>query len=243
MRTVGLVVAHRVLIAVAIALGVVLAAFGVRGFAQGNDPVALATAVFGAVACLSFAIYLRWFVRKGLPLSPGPAPAEEAEEAQVPAERPALGLYAAAGMLAGAISGVVLVAATLLGAVLAGVSGEGIVRGMAAAVLGPEAIAGSLLAALAVSGSVHMTLSLVMGLVFGLAGRTWTLGVSLAVGAVFGPLVYALMIYFFIPLISPEVLRAGTNHVVAVLCHLVFGLALGWVYVRLRDRSAPEAKA
>jgi hypothetical protein len=56
--------AHRILIAFAIGLGVLLLAYGIEQFARAGSVSALGTGIGGAVACLALAIYLRWFLRK-----------------------------------------------------------------------------------------------------------------------------------------------------------------------------------
>ncbi|HJZ84313.1 MAG TPA: hypothetical protein VKN99_04040 [Polyangia bacterium] len=55
---------HRVLISLAIALGVLVLVYGVLRFARTGDGWALAMGVGGVVAAGALALYLRWFLRK-----------------------------------------------------------------------------------------------------------------------------------------------------------------------------------
>ena len=96
---------------------------------------------------------------------------------------------------------------------------------------------------LAVSGAMHLTVSLLAGAVFGLLMRTHSkrdvAGLAWR-GAVFGVVVYAVMVYFILPLVVLANFRA-VNHGLYVAFHLAFGIVLGISYALLRQRLGNHA--
>jgi NADH:ubiquinone oxidoreductase subunit K len=61
----GLLLAHRVLITMAISLSVILLIHGVHAYRAHGDVPSLVTGLCAAGVAVVLAFYLRWFVRKG----------------------------------------------------------------------------------------------------------------------------------------------------------------------------------
>ena len=82
---------------------------------------------------------------------------------------------------------------------------------------------------------IHFALAIILGAIFALIAARWTssLLASLAVGAVFGLVVYLVAFYGFTALFP---WFAMARNWISVFAHLVFGAVLGWSYYALARR-------
>ena len=141
--------------------------------------------------------------------------------------------------LAGIIAGAVFFAVELL--LVATVGGEspwGPPRMIAAIAMGEEVLpppATFDLTILLVAALVHFALAIVLGVIFALLFGRWTtsLGAALAIGTIFGLVLYAINFYVMTA-VFPWFGMA--RNMISIVAHAIFGLALGWAYHALNSR-------
>ena len=127
---------------------------------------------------------------------------------------------------------VFLMAEMAMVALIEGQSPFGPPRMMAAIVMGRDVLpppATFDLGIMTVAMMVHLALSVVLGIIWGLIHSTRGLSrwVAVGVAAVFGLLVYAVNFYGFTALFPWFEMARGT---VSAVGHAIFGIALGWAY-------------
>ncbi len=135
---------------------------------------------------------------------------------------------AGAGVVAAAASLVVL----LLLAPVMGVNAMEPLYMIAAVVLGGEILAAAPvfnIGVVAAAVGVHLVLSLVYAFVLSAIIHNQSKAVGIGIGLGFGLMLYILNLYFFTALFPWFV--DGRNWV-GVLAHIVWGVSVGWVYVR-----------
>ena len=148
-----------------------------------------------------------------------------------------------AAILAGIVAGLVfLVAELLLVPMLLGGSAWGPPRMIAAIVLGeevlpPPATFDGFIVLTAVA--FHLVLSILYAVVFALVARTWSLGMAVLAGTLFGLLLYALNFYGMTALFP---WFAEARNGVSIVAHALFGAVLGLVY-KMRQRVPRVAPA
>lgn len=148
-----------------------------------------------------------------------------------------------AAILAGIVAGLVfLVAELLLVPMLLGGSAWGPPRMIAAIVLGeevlpPPATFDGFIVLTAVA--FHLVLSILYAVVFALVARTWSLGMAVLAGTLFGLLLYALNFYGMTALFP---WFAEARNWVSIFAHALFGAVLGLVY-KMRQRVPRVAPA
>lgn len=148
-----------------------------------------------------------------------------------------------AAILAGIVAGLVfLVAELLLVPMLLGGSAWGPPRMIAAIVLGeevlpPPATFDGFIVLTAVA--FHLVLSILYAVVFALVARTWSLGMAVLAGTLFGLLLYALNFYGMTALFP---WFAEARNGVSIFAHALFGAVLGLVY-KMRQRVPRVAPA
>jgi hypothetical protein len=139
-----------------------------------------------------------------------------------------------AGLIAGVIAGVVMAMAAMM---VMPVMGRGLtypVKLMAGTVQGEDALEGGPSSDM-VGGMIHMMMSAVLGLIFGLImsglglSGIWTLIIA---GVIFALIVWVAMQYFVLPLVD-QVMAQGMPPMAFAMTHVVFGVVLGlltWVF-------------
>lgn len=148
-----------------------------------------------------------------------------------------------AAILAGIVAGLVfLVAELLLVPMLLGGSAWGPPRMIAAIVLGeevlpPPATFDGFIVLTAVA--FHLVLSILYAVAFALVARTWSLGMAVLAGTLFGLLLYALNFYGMTALFP---WFAEARNGVSIFAHALFGAVLGAVY-KMRQRVPRVAPA
>ncbi|GEM_PF-2814046 len=113
----------------------------------------------------------------------------------------------------------------------------------ASVVLGSRAVAtsGSLASDVLFIGVViHFLISIWYALVLGMIIRTLKMGVALAVGALFGVVLYVAH-YYGLAFLYPWVVDA--RGWIAILAHLVFGVTAAWIYTHLNLRQLRQKAA
>lgn len=149
-----------------------------------------------------------------------------------------------AAILAGIVAGLVfLVVEMLLVPMLLGGSAWGPPRMIAAIVLGqevlpPPATFDGFILMTAVA--FHLVLSVLYAVVFALVARTWSTGMALVAGIVYGLLIYAVNFYGMTAMFP---WFAEARNYVSILAHALFGAVLAIVY-KARQRVpavAPHA--
>lgn len=144
-----------------------------------------------------------------------------------------------AALWAGIVAGIVfMVLEMLLVATLGGGSPWGPPRMIGAIALGRDVLpppASFDAGVFVVAMLIHFLLSIVLALIFGWIISHWRLGLmaSIAVGALFGLVVYLVDFYGFTALF-PWFAQARTP--ITLVAHLVFGIVLGWTYHALAVR-------
>lgn len=138
---------------------------------------------------------------------------------------------------AGVIAGLVfIVLEMMLVWLVQGMSPWAPPRMMAAMALGPGVLpppADFSLVVVMAAMMIHLPLSIVYGLVLGLAIHRLEMGAALLAGAAFGLLaVYAVNFYVVAPMVFPWFVEA--RNWISVLSHVVFGMVLAGSYVVLR---------
>lgn len=141
-----------------------------------------------------------------------------------------------AAILAGIVAGLVfLVAELLLVPMLLGGSAWGPPRMIAAIVLGehvlpPPATFDGFIVLTAVA--FHLVLSILYAIVFALVARTWSLGMAVLAGTLYGLLLYAINFYGMTALFP---WFAEARNWVSIFAHALFGAVLGAVF-KMRQR-------
>jgi hypothetical protein len=153
-----------------------------------------------------------------------------------------IGAAILAGALAGVIAGLVLaILMTLLG-VANGVDPWVAAKTAGAPFLGERAIeSGFDGPALLVGVLTHLAVSAGWGAAFGLVFMGLPTGMTVAAGLAWGVVVWIVMYYIVLPLAGLAALARGAPMAMAVLDHLVFGLALALGFVPLERRFGPGA--
>jgi hypothetical protein len=138
------------------------------------------------------------------------------------------GRAAAGGIVAGAIGGTVL---SLIMLVLNHAQGYDIWAGMKGAgmpFLGEQAtLPGFDLHAVVVGVSCHFAVSIVWGLLFGLLFYGFGKGATVALGAMWGVVVWVGMYYVVLPLVGLAEVARSVPVPLAIINHVAFGLVVG----------------
>lgn len=151
-----------------------------------------------------------------------------------------------AAIWAGLIAGIVFIMLEMaLVALLQGMSPWGPPRMMAAMVMGEGVLpppASFDFGIMMVAMMIHFPLAIVFGLILGWVISNWRLGLgtSIAVGTVFGLLLYVINFYGFTA-IWPWFAMA--RNLISIFAHAMFGLVLGWAYHAIAASDAPVNEA
>jgi hypothetical protein len=155
-----------------------------------------------------------------------------------------IGAAVLAGALAGLIAGLVLAAFMTLLNVASGLDPWIGAKMAGAPFLGERALRPGFDAAAVLVGVVsHLGVSAAWGAVFGLLFLGLSTGTTVAAGLAWGVVVWIVMYYIVLPLAGLGALARAASVPIAVLNHLVFGLALALGFVRRERRVAPGAFA
>ncbi len=153
-----------------------------------------------------------------------------------------------AAIVAGLIAGVIFLMMEMILLVVVGESPWGPPRMMAAMVMGEAVLpppATFDVTIMMVAMVVHLMLSIALAVAFAWALSLWRLsvGAALALGAVFGLLIYLVNFYPVAAILFPWFAMA--RNWITISSHVVFGAVLAWAYLALarRERSAAHPEA
>ena len=153
-----------------------------------------------------------------------------------------IGAAILAGALAGLIAGLVLAVFMTLLNVANGVDPWVGAKAAGAPFIGARAtVPGFDASAVLVGVLTHFAVSAAWGAAFGLVFMGLAAGATVAAGLAWGVVVWIVMYYIVLPLAALASLARGSPVPIAVLNHLVFGLALALAFVPIERRMAPGA--
>lgn len=146
---------------------------------------------------------------------------------------------------AGLLAGVVFMIMEMILVALTGGSPWGPPRMMAAMVMGQDVLpppASFDLVIFMVAMIVHFVLSVVLAFVFAWCVSRWHpgFGAAVALGAVFGLLVYLVNFYPITALLFPWFAMA--RNWITISSHIVFGIALAWAYLAIPRNTQGAAR-
>lgn len=141
------------------------------------------------------------------------------------------------GIQAGLVGGAAIALFLIVVAVSSGGTVWSVLKGAAAPFLGAQAATPEFALGPVLLGSVlHFAISAAWGAAFGVLAYGLSRGATVVAGLGWGLVVWLVMYYVVLPLAGLGAMVAQTPAVMAILAHLVFGLALGLAFLPFQRR-------
>jgi hypothetical protein len=145
------------------------------------------------------------------------------------------------GVVAGAIGGAALALVLLAAALVQQRDLWTVMKGAAAPFLGERATApGFELGAVVLGVLAHFAVSIVWGVLFAAIAHGLSRGLTVVAGALWGIVVWFGMYYLVLPLVGLPQVAEATPLGMAILSHVIFGLAVGIGFLPFQ-RTRPHA--
>jgi hypothetical protein len=145
----------------------------------------------------------------------------------------------AGGAVAGVVGGIVLALATLVIGVALGIDVWSMLKGAAAPFFHERALQPGFDAPVVVLGAAcHFAVSIIWGVLFGALCYGLSRPATVLAGAGWGLVVWAGMSYVVLPLVGLGAMARATPTGVAIVQHVLFGLAVGLAFLPFQHRQA-----